>query len=226
MKALVTAGSRGIGAGIVKVLEDAGHDVAIISRTKGYKYDLLRGVEFAIEHVIDDFGFPDILVHNLGGTLGITDPYAAGDDWERVFRLNLGVAIDLNRAFVPNMQRKCWGRVVHISSVSALENQGTVQYCAAKAALNAYVRSFGRYVAKDGVSVSAVMPGAVFTDGGYWDHPRAESFVKERMAIGRLGKVEEIASLVAWLCSPESSFVAGSSFLIDGGQGRAFEQAA
>lgn len=215
MKALVTAGSRGIGAAIVKSLQAQGHEVMSLSRTEGC--DLMQGIP-------ENLDYPDILIHNLGGTLGITDPFCSLEDWIRVFQMNLGVAIDLNRTIVPNMQRKGWGRVVHISSVSALENQGTVPYCSMKAALNAYVRSFGRVVAKDGVCVSAVMPGAVFTSGGYWDHPRAEAFVKERMAVGRLGTVDEIASLVSYLCSPAASFVAGSCFLVDGGQGKSFEQ--
>jgi 3-oxoacyl-[acyl-carrier protein] reductase len=132
------------------------------------------------------------------------------------------VAVELNRELVPHMQKQKWGRVVHISSVSGTENQGTVPYCSMKAALNAYTRSFGRVVAGDGVCVSAVLPGAVFTSGGYWDHERAQAFVTNRMAIGRLGKVEEIAKFVGFLCSDDASFVVGSTFLVDGGQGRAF----
>lgn len=222
MKALVTAGSRGIGKAVADVLK-ASAEVAIISRTEGFRYDLLDDPVTALEDVIGNFGYPDIVVHSLGGTLGITDPFCSPEAWLKVYRLNLGVAVEMNRTFLPYMQRKGWGRIVHISSVSALENQGTVPYCAMKAALNAYVRSMGRVVAKDGVCISAVMPGAVFTEGGYWDHERAEKFVAERMAIGRLGQPEEIARVVAFLCSDAASFVVGSSFLVDGGQGRSFQ---
>jgi NAD(P)-dependent dehydrogenase (short-subunit alcohol dehydrogenase family) len=226
-KALVTAGSRGIGYAIARALADEGAEVAIVSRTdpgtfRHFSYDLETSSWQMLVDLINTFGHPDIVVHNLGGTLGITEPLCSPKDWEKVYRLNLGVAVELNRAFIPYMQMKGWGRIVHVSSVAALENQGTVPYCSIKAALNAYTRSMGRVVAKDGVCISAVMPGAVFTEGGYWDHPRAEKFVDERMAIGRLGRAEEIGKVVAFLCSDLASFVVGSSFLVDGGQGRSF----
>ena len=69
------------------------------------------------------------------------------------------------------MQKNKWGRICHISSFAALENQGPPAYCSAKAALNAYVRSVARYVAKDNVILTSVMPGAIFTQGGYWEKP-------------------------------------------------------
>lgn len=218
MRALVTAGSRGIGAAIVTELQSRGHDVFQASRSTGY--DLTQGKQRLIDEMLE--WKPDIIVHNLGGTLGITDPFCSPADWLRVYQMNLGVAVALNQALVPHMQSQKWGRVVHISSVSGTENQGTVPYCTFKAALNAYTRSFGRVVAPDGVCVSAVLPGAVFTPGGYWDNPRAEAFVTNRMAIGRLGTVEEISKFVGFLCSEDASFVVGSTFLVDGGQGRAF----
>lgn len=226
-KALVTAGSRGIGRAVAEALADEGAEVAVVSRTdpgtfRHFGYDLTTSSWQMMVELINSFGYPDIVVHSLGGTLGITDPFCAPEDWLKVYRLNLGVAIELNRAFIPYMQRKKWGRIVHVSSVAATENQGTVPYCSMKAALNAYTRSMGRVVAKDGVSISAVMPGAVFTQDGYWDHPRAEKFVQERMAIGRLGTADEIAQVVAFLCSSHASFIVGSSVLVDGGQGRAF----
>jgi NAD(P)-dependent dehydrogenase (short-subunit alcohol dehydrogenase family) len=222
MKALVTGASRGIGASIAKCLREAGHEVFDASRSTGFDLEVST---LPLLEALESWGQPQIVVHNVGGALGITEPFTPLCNWHRVFRLNLDIAVELNNALIPTMQAKKWGRVVHISSVSSLENQGTLPYCAAKAALNAYTRSLGRVVAKDGVNVSAVLPGAVWTEGGYWDDKeKAEKFVKERMAIGRLGTPDEIGEFVAFLCSPAASFVVGSSFLIDGGQGRAFEQ--
>ena len=142
--------------------------------------------------------------------------------------LNVEVAIGINRVFIPEMQKRKWGRICHVSSISALENQGPPAYCAAKAALNAYVRSLGRYVSSDNVILTTVMPGAVFTKGGYWDiasqnrPEHVEKYLAERMAIHRFGTIEEISEVVTFLCSDLSSFCVGSCLLVDGGQGRVF----
>jgi 3-oxoacyl-[acyl-carrier protein] reductase len=175
-----------------------------------------------------NFGPIDIVVHNLGGTLDITDPFCSVDDWRRVWRFNLEVAIELNLLLVPAMRERRWGRIVHISSISAMENHGPVTYCAVKAALTAYARSLGRVLAPDGIVVTAVLPGAVFTEGGYWDIASRErpehvqKYLAERMAIHRLGEPDEIGNAVAFLCSEKASFFIGSVVPIDGGQGRSF----
>lgn len=143
-------------------------------------------------------------------------------------RLNFEVAVELNTLIVPNMQRKKWGRVVHISSISSMENHGPVTYCTVKAALTAYTRSFGGVVAPDGVVVSTVLPGAVFTEKGYWDitskkNPEhVKKFLTERQRIGRFGNPEEIGNFVAFLCSDLASFNTGSIIPVDGGQGRGY----
>ncbi len=117
---------------------------------------------------------------------------------------------------------------MHVSSISAMENHGPVTYCAVKAALTAYTRSFGGVVAPDGVVVSAILPGAVFTEGGYWDQASRErpdhvrNFLAERQRIGRFGRPEEIGDCVAYLCSELASFGTGSIVPVDGGQGRGY----
>ena len=246
-KALVTGGGRGLGRSIAECLAREGVRVAVVSRTKadiagfvgaresGQRYgiacDLMADGAPArmVGELAESFGYPDIVVHNVGGTLDITDPFCSAADWRRVYRFNLEIAIELNLLLVPRMQKQKWGRVVHVSSIASLENQGTVPYCSVKAALNAYTRSFGRYVSADGVCISAVLPGAVFTDGGYWDKTSRERpehvarYLDERMAIKRFGKPDEIGEVVAFLCSEHASFVVGSAVLVDGGQGRAFQ---
>ena len=142
--------------------------------------------------------------------------------------LNFEVAIELNRSFIPYMIKKKWGRICHISSVSSIENQGSPSYCASKAALNAYVRSLARYVAKHNVILTSVMPGAVYTKGGYWDREskanpkKVKKYLSERMAIQRFGKTSEISEIVKFLCSDLATFFVGSAILVDGGQGRSF----
>ena len=248
-RALVTGAGRGIGRAIAQCLAREGARIAAVSRTASEVESLIGGLggdrnghvavamdlepEAAPGQLLDqlkaaDFGPIDILVHNLGGTLDIVDPFCSTADWRRVYRLNFEVAVDLNRRIVPAMQRQGWGRVVHVSSISAMENQGPVTYCAIKAALAAYTRSFGGVVAPDGVVVSAVLPGAVFTERGYWDQASRErpehvrKFLAERQRIGRFGRPEEIGNYVAYLCSELASFNTGSIVPVDGGQGRGY----
>jgi 3-oxoacyl-[acyl-carrier protein] reductase len=170
----------------------------------------------------------DIIVHNLGGTMDIGDPFCSLDDWQRVWRLNMEIAIELNNLLIPAMQKKHWGRIVHVSSISAMENHGPVTYCAVKAALTAYSRSMGRFLAPDGIVMTAVLPGAVFTEGGYWDISSKErpdhvaKYISDRMSIRRFGHPDEIGNVVAFLCSAQASFCIGSIIPIDGGQGRSY----
>lgn len=246
--ALVTGAGRGIGRAIAQCLAGEGACVVAVSRTKSDIESLIEAIggteqghlgvtlDLTLENapaelctiLAEKFGEPSIIVHNLGGTLDIKDPFCSIADWRRVYRFNFEVAVELNIILVPPMQKKKWGRVVHISSISGMENQGPVTYCAMKAALTAYTRSFGGVVAPDGVVVSAILPGAVFTEGGYWGYTSKENpehvrrYLSERQRIGRFGKPEEIGNMVAFLCSDLASFNTGSIIPIDGGQGRGY----
>lgn len=246
--ALITGGGRGIGAAIAEGLAREGARVAVVSRTAsdiknlvnriggkkgghlGVVLDLTEesGPGDLIKILNKNFGMPSIVVHNLGGTLEIKDPFCSVQDWRRVYRFNFEVAVELNILLVPDMQKNKWGRVIHISSISAMENHGPVTYCAMKAALTAYTRSFGGVVAPDGIVVSAVLPGAVYTQKGYWDMTSRENpehvkkFLTDRQRIGRFGKPEEIGNFVTFLCSNLASFNTGSIVPVDGGQGRGY----
>ena len=244
-KALVTGASRGLGRSIASCLAEEGVQVALVARNEtdiksfinendgkhvGLIYDLIPegNPTKMVAELKDEFGYPDIIVHNIGGNLNITDPLCGIREWQKVYRYNLEVAIELNQLLIPHMQNNKWGRIVHISSIAALENQGTIPYCSIKAALTSYTRSLGRYVSPDGINISSVLPGAVYTKGGYWDitsktrPEHVEKYLKERMAIQRFGEPEEIGRIVAFLCSEHASFIVGSAFTVDGGQGRCF----
>lgn len=246
--AVVTGAGAGIGRAVALSLAAEGVRVAAASLDRSELDDLIEKlraiggehlvvpVDLAVEgapaqliqQVRANIGRVDIVVNNVGGTLNVTDPFAPLADWRRVWRLNFEVALEINALVLPDMRSQQWGRVVNISSISGAENHGPIPYCSAKAALIAYTRSMGRLVSPDGVIMTAVLPGAVFTTGGYWDNAQrsrpkhVDTYVAERMAIHRLGRVEEISSVVTFLCSQGASFCVGSIVPVDGGQGRMF----
>lgn len=247
--ALVTGSSGGLGEAIAESLAKEGVEVIWAARNVTQLNVNVNRCEAAYgnkNHIIeadlkDNNGalllaeamkskglMPDIIVNNVGGNLAVTDPLSGVEDWKKVFNFNLFNAIELNNHFLDHMIKNKWGRICHVSSIASLENQGAPQYCASKAALNAYVRSVGRYVSEHNVIMTGVLPGAVFTEGGYWDETsktrpeHVEKYINERMAIKRFGTREEVSELVAFLVSEKASFCVGTSLLVDGGQGRVF----
>ena len=246
-KALVTGAGRGLGRAIAVALANEGVIIAAVSRTKndidelitsiggeskghiGIDMDLMPdGAGNDLIKNLKNFGSIDIVVHNAGGTLDINDPFCSLEEWRKIYRFNFEIALEINRLILPAMQQQKWGRICHISSISAMENHGPVPYCSMKAALTAYTRSMGGVVAPDGVVITAVLPGAVFTEGGYWDETsklrpeHVHKYLNERQRIGRFGRPEEIGNYVTYLCSELASFNTGSIVPVDGGQGRGY----
>jgi 3-oxoacyl-[acyl-carrier protein] reductase len=246
--AFVTGASRGIGAACARALAAEGARVAVCARDgehlgavvaacggsaaghASFAVDLLEaGAPAAcVAWLAGAFGDVDIVVHALGGTLGVREPLAPAADWERVFRFNLGVAIELNDALLPPMRARSFGRVVAISSLAAFEHQGSIAYSVAKAALTAYVRGIGRTFAPDGVVVSAVVPGVVRSEGNTWDllaqrdPAAAQAYLDERVPRGAFGTADEVAQAVAFLSGRQAAPFAGSIVPLEGGQGRSF----
>ncbi len=247
-KAIVTGGSTGIGKAIVMDLTKEGVKIAITSRNEarlqatlqemggceGGHYGVVTGLTdegapaALAKEIQTNFGDPDIVVNNIGDTLGITDPYCPISDWRKIFRLNLEVSIELNNLFIPYMKQKGWGRIVNISAGASLENSGPVPYCASKAALTAYTRSMGRILAIEtkNVVMTAVLPGVILTEEGHWarvlkERPEhAERYLKERSPLGRFGQSSEISPMVLLLCSELATFCQGSIVLVDAGQAK------
>lgn len=250
-KVLVVGASKNIGAAITKEFAAEGCIVTGVARDerllealvkqlggskKGHGFiaaDLLE--ECAPTNVAQELlklcGPFDIVVHNVGGALGYKDPLGKISDWERVWKFNVGISIEINRILIPAMIKKRWGRVIHISSIAAevgepLSNRygGALPYAAAKAYLNSYVKGLGKELAKENIIVSAIMPGIVLSAGKYWDKLRdqdpemVDEFVDRHYSIGRFGKPEEIAPFVVFMASKQASFAAGSIVPLDGGR--------
>ena len=229
--ALVVGASRGIGMEIALELLVEGCRVAGVARTLEAQEDKRRiaircdlmpqgAPEAFANALITKHGTPDIVVHVLGGSQGITDMFGPSADWAKVWRLNLGIAHDLNRIFIPIMQRHRWGRVVHITSNAPRIGTGYGPYTSAKGALDAYVRIVSKEVSRDGVIVSAVAPGIVHTPGRYYaslESKEQEAYFNKYIPIQRFGRAEEVAKIVAFLSSEHASYMAGSIVSIDGG---------
>ncbi len=245
-KALITGGATGIGEAIAIDLAKEGVKVAITSRNPEHlasalaklggsdnghfalRADIIEedGPRHIADQVLAHFGEPDIVVNNVGDTLGITDPLCPISDWRRLFRLNLEVHVETNNCFIPLMRRKKWGRIVNISAGASMENSGPVPYCSIKAAYTAYSRCMARVLAPDNIVMSAVLPGVVYTEHGHWaqvlkERPEhADKYLADRTVLKRFGQPGEISPMVVLLCSELASFCIGSIVPVDGGQAR------
>ena len=249
--ALVTGGASGIGKAIAVDLALEGVTVIITSRSDeklkdaltelkkinnkcvGFKCELTEdnAPTELVDLVMNQFGSIDIVVNNVGATLGILDPLCPLDDWYDLFKLIMGVAIEINNKVIPVMKKNNWGRIVNTTAGASMENSGPVPYSSLKAAYTAYSRSMARVLAleKTGIVMSAVLPGVVITEDGHWtqsnansDH--AEKYLKDRTVLGRFGQPDEISPIVVLLCSEKASFCIGSVIPVEGGQARHYFQ--
>jgi 3-oxoacyl-[acyl-carrier protein] reductase len=239
--ALVTASTRGIGLGIAQALASEGVRVAVAARTEadvkrtaeslgglGISADLMteEGARRAVAETVDRLGPIDILVNNLGLRAGSSWSDTGPNEFETAFAGNVAVSVRMTQLVLPGMLERGWGRVVAITSVWGRETGGAPAYNAAKAAEISFVKSLAREVAAKGVTVNAVAPGSILWSGGGWDRrqkadPEAiADFVRQDMPLGRFGKVEEVASVVTFVCSMQASLVNGAVIAVDGGQSR------
>jgi 3-oxoacyl-[acyl-carrier protein] reductase len=236
--AIVTGAARGIGLAIVEKLgkeqitvvatdiSDKGEAACIELRSKGYdvifeKVDVSneQEVKDVTSRIIAQYGKIDILVNNAG--IRPTNAFTQMEfkDWQKVLDINLNGAFYFCRAVLPMMQKNKWGRIVNISSMAAQQGSlgGHSHYSTSKAALIGLSKSLAREFAKDGITVNAVTPGWIDTEGweGELDGRREEYAAK--IPIGRLGTAEEVANVVAFLVSDEATYVTGITMPINGG---------
>ena len=239
--ALVTAGTRGIGLGIANALAAEGVRVAVAARTEvevkrtaaalgglGIVADLLTeaGCRLAASETEQSLGPVDILVNNLGVRAGSSWSDTGPAEFESAFAGNVGVSVRMTQLVLPGMLGRGWGRVVVISSVWGREAGGAPAYNAAKAGEISFVTSLAREVAAKGVTVNCIAPGSILWEGGGWqrrqqaDPVATADLIKREMPLARFGTVEEVSSLVAFVCSRQASLVNGACISVDGGQSR------
>ena len=245
-KALVTGGTKGIGAAVSARLHQAG--ARVLATARSAPAQAVDGVLFVAADVTtaegcaavaaaarDRLGEVDIVVHVVGGSSAPAGGFAAlaDEEWRRAFDLNLFPAVRLDRALLPTMLARGSGVIVHVTSIQSQLplHDATLAYAAAKAALSNYSKGLSNEVGPKGVRVVRVSPGWVETEAAVGlvqelarkdgiDYGAARQGLMRALGgipIGRPAKPEEVADLIAFLVSPQAASITGTEYVIDGG---------
>jgi NAD(P)-dependent dehydrogenase (short-subunit alcohol dehydrogenase family) len=245
-RVLVTGGSQGIGAAVAARLRGAGATVLAVARTWPHELTddglfiaadiaTASGCARVAEAVRARLGGIDVIVHVVGGSSAPAGGFAALDDgeWQRALELNLFPAVRLDRALLPGMLEQGAGAILHVSSIQRRLPlfEATLAYAAAKAALTNYSKGLSNEVGPKGVRVNSIAPGFIETSAaerliqrladrdGITEDAARQSLMDSLggIPIGRPGRPEEVAELVAFLASDRAASIHGSEYVIDGG---------
>jgi len=237
--ALVTGASRGLGKAIAFQLAkdgaqvvvnyatstDKAEEVVAAIKAEGGKASAMKAdvsnleeVEKMVDTIYEQFGRIDILVNNAGVTRDELLISMEKEDWDRVIATNLGGLFNCSKSVAKYMMMQKSGRIINMSSVAGERGgRGQSNYAASKGAVNAFTRSVAMELARKKVTVNAVAPGVVETEMSSEVIRRAQDIILNSVALKRLGQPEEIAKVVAFLASDDSSYITGEVIRVDGG---------
>ena len=245
-RALVTGGTKGVGAAVVEVLREAGVEVVATARSVpsesrgGVHYvaadvTTAAGCAYVARSVLERLGGVDILVNVLGGSSAPAGGFAVLDDdqWTKELSLNLMPAVRLDRALLPSMLAQGTGVIVHVTSIQheLPLPESTIAYAAAKAALSTYSKALSKEVSPKGIRVVRVSPGWVETEASAalaerlaeqagTDYEGGKQIIMKALGgipLGRPVKPREVADLIAFVASPRAGAITGTEYVIDGG---------
>ena len=243
-RVLITGGSRGIGFAIADALAAEGASVGLVARgadglavaagrlvrhgvpvtTAAADVTDTSALGRAVEDIAAALGGLDRLVANAGGTVGGNITSSGPGDFTATFDLNAGHAVELIRTALPHLRAAGGGAVVIISSITGMRPAPRTSYSVAKAAEIQLAATAAAELAADNVRVNAVSPGSIFFPGGSWEQFSQENpaafatFLGTQFPFGRLGRLEEVADVVAFLLSRRASWISGANIVVDGGQ--------
>ena len=234
--AVVTGGTRGIGAAISKALSGAGYKVAAnyggndeaAQKFKAetgiavYKWDVssFDACSAGLKQVEADLGPIDVLVNNAGITRDTMFHRMKPEQWSEVINTNLGSLFNMCRPVIEGMRARKFGRIINISSINGQKGQmGQANYSAAKAGEIGFTKALAQESAKSGITVNAICPGYIATDMvKAMPKDVLEKNILPLVPLGRLGEPEEVARCVVFLASDDASFITGSTLTANGGQ--------
>ncbi|HUB64037.1 MAG TPA: acetoacetyl-CoA reductase [Methylocella sp.] len=239
--AVITGGMGGLGDSISTKMHEADYRVVVTHSPGNTKVKewisehKARGCEFfaypvdvadfdscreCVARIVKEVGPVDILVNNAGITRDTTFKKMSKGDWDSVIRTNLDSVFNMTKQVMDGMVDRGWGRVVNVSSVNGSKGAfGQTNYSAAKAGMHGFTKALALEVARKGVTVNTISPGYIGTKM-VMAIPKEvlDTKILPQIPLGRLGRPEEIAGLIIYLCSDEAAFVTGANIAINGGQ--------
>ncbi|MBW8895771.1 MAG: SDR family oxidoreductase [Acidobacteria bacterium] len=247
--AIVTGSSRGLGLASARSLIAEGCRVCICARgpeqlaaaaveveavarrpnmimTVQADVSTADGISMVIERTVERFGGLDILVNNVGRAAGKELLDTSDAEWQAAFDETLFPAIRASRLAVPHMKQRGGGAIVMIASIWCRESGGRMTYNAVKGAEISLAKSLAQQLAPLNIRVNSIAPGSILFPGGSW-HKRQQAdpqgiadFIKRELPFGRMGRADEVGTVVAFLASPRASWISGASITVDGCQSK------